>query len=135
LYELATHILDPVIDYFGMIRLTYGFCSHELGKHIKHRVAPKLDQHAAHERNSKGNLICPRLGAAIDFIVEDENMPYRPQARDDLRPLSLWVDGPELAFVGFNGRIRVNANKQNIDETRRLVQVLNVSSVQEVEHP
>jgi len=54
LYELATQILDPVSDYFGMIRLTYGFCSHELGKHIKHRVAPKLDQHAAHERNSKG---------------------------------------------------------------------------------
>lgn len=22
----------------------------------------------------KGNLICPRLGAAVDFIVEDENM-------------------------------------------------------------
>ena len=74
LYELATHILDPVIDYFGMIHLTYGFCSHELGKHIKHRVAPKLDQHATHERNSKGNLICPRLGAAVDLIVEDENM-------------------------------------------------------------
>lgn len=74
LYELATHILDPVIDYFGIIRVTYGFCSHELGKHIKHRVAPKLDQHAANELNSKGNLICPRLGAALDFIVEDENM-------------------------------------------------------------
>ncbi|MEI6067532.1 MAG: DNA phosphorothioation-associated putative methyltransferase, partial [Methylococcaceae bacterium] len=74
LYELATHILDPVIDYFGMIKLTYGFCSHELGKHINKRVAPKLDQHAAHEVNSKKNLICPRLGAAIDFIVDDENM-------------------------------------------------------------
>jgi len=53
LYDLATHILDPVIDYFGMIGLTYGFCSHELGKHIKKRVAPKLDQHAAYELNSK----------------------------------------------------------------------------------
>jgi DNA phosphorothioation-associated putative methyltransferase len=74
LHDLATHILDPVIDYFGMIRLTYGFCSHELGKHIKKRAAPKLDQHAAHELNTKKNLICPRLGAAIDFIVEDENM-------------------------------------------------------------
>jgi DNA phosphorothioation-associated putative methyltransferase len=74
LYELATHILDPVIDYFGMIKLAYGFCSHELGKHINKRVAPKLDQHAAHELNSKKNLICPRLGAAIDFIVDDENM-------------------------------------------------------------
>ncbi|MDI1277449.1 DNA phosphorothioation-associated putative methyltransferase [Methylobacter sp.] len=74
LYDLAINILDPLIDYFGMIRLTYGFCSHELGKHIKKHVAPKLDQHAAHERNSKNNLICPRLGAAVDFIVEDENM-------------------------------------------------------------
>jgi hypothetical protein len=74
LYELAINVLDPVIDYFGMIHLTYGFCSHELGKHIQKRVAPKLDQHAAHERNSKNNLICSRLGAAVDFIVEDENM-------------------------------------------------------------
>lgn len=74
LYELAVNILDPVIDYFGMIHLTYGFCSHKLGKHIKKQVTPKLDQHAAHERNSKNNLICPRLGAAVDFIVEDENM-------------------------------------------------------------
>lgn len=64
LYDLAIHILDPVIDYFGMIRLSYGFCSHDLGKHINKRVAPKLDQHAASELNSKKNLICPRLGAA-----------------------------------------------------------------------
>lgn len=74
LYDLAINLLDPVIDYFGMVRLTYGFCSHELGKHIKKRVAPKLDQHAAHELNTRKNLICPRLGAAVDFIVEDENM-------------------------------------------------------------
>ncbi len=74
LYDLATQILDPVIDYFGMIGLTYCFCSHDLGKRINKRVAPKLDQHAAHELNTKKNLICPRLGAAVDFIVEDENM-------------------------------------------------------------
>jgi DNA phosphorothioation-associated putative methyltransferase len=74
LYDLATYIIDPVIEYYGMIQLTYGFCSHELGKHIKKQVAPKLDQHAAHELNTKNNLICQRLGAAIDFIIEDENM-------------------------------------------------------------
>jgi DNA phosphorothioation-associated putative methyltransferase len=74
LYDLAINILDPVIEYFGMVRLTYCFCSHELGKHINKRVAPKLDQHAAHEVNTKKNLICPRLGAAVDFIVNDENM-------------------------------------------------------------
>ena len=74
LNALATQVLDPVIDYFGAIRLTYGFCSPELGKHINKRVAPKLDQHACSERNRAGKLICDRGGAACDFIVEDEDM-------------------------------------------------------------
>ncbi len=102
LYDLATYILDPVIEYFGMIRLTYGFCSHELGKLIKKRVAPKLDQHAAHELNTKNNLICPRLGAAVDFIVEDENM----------REVADWVaeNTPfdRLYFYGDNRPIHVS---------------------------
>jgi DNA phosphorothioation-associated putative methyltransferase len=74
LYELALNILDPVIEYFGMIKLTYGFCSTELAKHIPGRIAPKLDQHAAHEKKKSGEFICDRLGAAIDFIVENEDM-------------------------------------------------------------
>ena len=102
LYDLAVNILDPVIDYFGMIHLTYGFCSHELGKHIKKQVAPKLDQHAAHERNSKKNLICPRLGAAVDFTVEDENM----------REVANWIaeNTPfdRLYFYGENRPIHVS---------------------------
>ena len=74
LYELAKSILDPVIEYYGMIQLTYGFCSHELSKKIPPRVAPKLDQHCSYELNSNKRLICDRLGAAVDFIIEDENM-------------------------------------------------------------
>lgn len=74
LFQLATQILDPVIDYFGGINLTYGFCSGELGKHIKERVEPSLDQHASHEKKKNGKFICERLGAACDFIVEDEDM-------------------------------------------------------------
>ena len=35
---------------------------------------PAIDQHASHERNSRGNYICDRLGAACDFLVEDEHM-------------------------------------------------------------
>ena len=73
LLDLSRNVLDPVIDYFGMIKLTYGFCSHELGKDIKSRVAPKLDQHASHEKY-RGKHICDRLGAAVDFIIEDEDM-------------------------------------------------------------
>jgi DNA phosphorothioation-associated putative methyltransferase len=74
LFELSTKVLDPIIEYFGMVRLTYGFCSAELSKNIKGRIAPKLDQHAAHELNRRGKPICDRLGAAIDFLVEDEDM-------------------------------------------------------------
>lgn len=74
LYELATNILDPVIDYYGMVRLTYGFSSPQLARQIAGRIAPKLDQHAACELNRKGEPVCPRLGAAVDFLVEDEDM-------------------------------------------------------------
>ncbi|HYE36004.1 DNA phosphorothioation-associated putative methyltransferase [Methylocaldum sp.] len=74
LYALAVNILDPVVDYFGMIELTYGFCSPELARQIPARIAPELDQHAAHELSRKGSPICPRLGAAVDFLVRDENM-------------------------------------------------------------
>ena len=74
LFELSQHLLDPIIDYFGPIELTFGFCSPELAKQIPGRIAPKLDQHAAHELNRNNKIICPRLGAAVDFIVEDEDM-------------------------------------------------------------
>jgi DNA phosphorothioation-associated putative methyltransferase len=74
LNDLATQILDPVIDYFGGIRLTYGFCGPELSRHILKRVAPRLDQHASCEQGRGGKLICDRGGAACDFIVPDEDM-------------------------------------------------------------
>lgn len=74
LCDLATQVVDPAIEYFGMIRLTYGFCSAPLAKAIPGRIDPKRDQHAAHERNRLGHPICPRLGAAVDFLVEDEDM-------------------------------------------------------------
>lgn len=72
--DLALGVIDPVIEYFGMVRLTYGFCSRELAKQIHARVAPGLDQHAAYETKKSGHLICSRLGAACDFLVEDEDM-------------------------------------------------------------
>ena len=74
LRELAENVLDPVIDWYGSITLTYGFCSPELAKQIPGRIAPNLDQHAAHEVNRLGRRICLRLGAACDFIVQDEDM-------------------------------------------------------------
>lgn len=68
---LASNILDPVVDQFGPIELTFGFCSAALARLIRQnpqpRIAPALDQHASHELNSKGQPICSRLGAAVDF--------------------------------------------------------------------
>ncbi|WOB11323.1 DNA phosphorothioation-associated putative methyltransferase [Piscinibacter gummiphilus] len=74
MYDLAVKLLDPIVEYFGAIRLTYGFCSPKLGAQIKGRVAPELDQHAAHELNRRGQPICARGGAACDFVVDDEDM-------------------------------------------------------------
>lgn len=74
LYDLAKNVLDPVIEYFGMIQLTYCFSSSRLAKNITGRIAPKLDQHASCELSRDRKPICSRLGAAVDFFVEDEDM-------------------------------------------------------------
>ncbi len=74
IFDLATEILDPLIDYFGSIRLTYGFASAGLTKHIAQGIAPRLDQHAACEHSTRRTLVCDRGGASCDFIVEDEDM-------------------------------------------------------------
>ena len=74
LLDLTMNLLDPIVDYYGMIKLTYGFCSAELSKNISGRIAPKLDQHSSHEINRFGKLVCRRGGAAVDFIVEHEDM-------------------------------------------------------------
>ncbi|WP_448203533.1 DNA phosphorothioation-associated putative methyltransferase [Azospirillum sp. sgz302134] len=74
LKALAEQVLDPVVDWFGTIELTYGFCSAELARRINGRIAPKLDQHAGHELNRSGQPICSRLGMAVDFLVRDEDM-------------------------------------------------------------
>jgi hypothetical protein len=74
LCDLARHVLDPTIDYFGSIKLTYGFAKPSLTKHIRRGIAPALDQHASHELSPRGRAICSRGGAAVDFLVEYEDM-------------------------------------------------------------
>ncbi len=74
LKDLASNILDPVWEKYGPIALTYGFSSPELIRQIPGRIAPYLDQHAAHEKRRDGKLICQRSGAACDFKIKDKNM-------------------------------------------------------------
>jgi len=102
LIMLAELILDPVIDEFGAVELTYGLATNRLTKHIKSRIAPRLDQHASHERNSRGNRICARDGAAVDFLA--------PGMRSDT--LAQWVvlNTPfdRLYFYGTDRPIHVS---------------------------
>nr|MBL8456256.1 DNA phosphorothioation-associated putative methyltransferase [Zoogloeaceae bacterium] len=96
LHALATGLLAPIIDYFGMIRLTYGFASPALTRLISSRVAPAVDQHAAHELNRRGFPVCSRLGAAVDFIVDDEDMIEVARWIADELPFDrMYVYGPD----------------------------------------
>src|SRR5258708_381194 len=49
LRQLCLKVLDPLVDQFGPVVLTYGFSSVGLASKIKSGIAPSLDQHAAHE--------------------------------------------------------------------------------------
>ncbi|UVW30697.1 DNA phosphorothioation-associated putative methyltransferase [Massilia sp. H6] len=102
LHDLARQVIDPVVDYFGMVELTYGFCSAELARVIPGRIAPKLDQHAGHELTRTGRPICDRLGAACDFVVADE----------DMEEVALWVAAntpfDRLYFYGKDRPIHVS---------------------------
>lgn len=70
LRRLATTVIDPIVDQFGPITLTYGLASGALTKLIKCGIAPKLDQHAAHELSISGDRLCDRGGAACDFQID-----------------------------------------------------------------
>jgi hypothetical protein len=67
--ELCRVILDPVSRRFGLPQLTYAFASPALTKHIGSRICPSRDQHAGHELNHRGALICRRSGMAVDLRV------------------------------------------------------------------
>lgn len=116
LSELALEVLDPVIDYFGSIELTYGFSSSELAKKIDSNIAPKLDQHSGHECNKLGNPICERLGVACDFIVRDESM----------LEVARWVvtntDFDRLYFYGEDRPIHVSAGPENSKQITLMLQ-------------
>jgi hypothetical protein len=107
LVDLAVHVIDPVIEYFGMVKLTYGFCSHALSRAVPGRNDPKLDQHSAYEKNTRGVLICSRGGAAVDFIVEDE----------DMREVAQWIvrncPFDRLYFYGSSSPLHVSYSDVN----------------------
>lgn len=70
---LCSEIVDPLAVAFGRPQLTYGFAGPPLTRLVSGQIAPDLDQHAAHERNSRGEPICSRLGAAVDLLFPDRS--------------------------------------------------------------
>jgi DNA phosphorothioation-associated putative methyltransferase len=115
LHQLAADVLDPVIEYFGGIKLTYGFSSPALSRHINARVAPKLDQHASCEHRKNGDYVCERLGAACDFLVENENMREVAEWILDKLPVD------RLYFYGEDRPLHVSVGPQNKREAYAMV--------------
>ena len=95
----AELILDPVVEKCGKCTLTSGLRTIALLKHIKRRIAPRYDQHSAHELNGRGSRICLRDGFAVDFFISGigsltvaqfiaRNLPFdRLYFYDNSRPL------------------------------------------------
>lgn len=67
--RLCTVLLDPVFETFGKLEITYGFSGPKLSRLVHGRIYPRLDQHAGHETNKTGRLICHRGGQSVDFHV------------------------------------------------------------------
>ena len=104
LRDLSTILLDPIIDEFASIDISYGFCSHQLSKKITGRIAPKLDQHSAFENNRFGQRICKRDGAAVDFYV--------PKHKESMQIVADWIienlPFDRLYFYGNNRPIHLS---------------------------
>ena len=116
---LAKTIMDPIVKQFGQPQITYGLCSHNLQKHIKKSVAPSLDQHSGSERNSKGNLICPRGGIAVDFKIE--NIKTEHVAQYIVEHLKF----DRLYFYGSDRPLHVSANAET---AKQAIVVFNTSN-------
>jgi len=71
--ELCLRVLDPVVDRFGPVELTYAFASPALDRLVRLKPYPRttrhLDQHAGCELNRYGQPYCSRLGVAVDIRV------------------------------------------------------------------
>ena len=108
---LCETVLDPVIDQFGPITLTYGFTGPTLSRRAAvrvGRVAPAVDQHAACEVNRNGRQICERGGAAVDFLVDGTSTS----------DLAKWIvtntDFDRLYYYGPSKPLHVSASTEPV---------------------
>lgn len=113
LKQLNNDILSSIETQFGAITITYGFTSNVLKNHLlRHnpgQMAPSLDQHAASELNTKGNLNCKRQGAACDFRVAG----FENQMDEIAKFIVSQLPFDRLYFYGKNRPIHVSIGPEN----------------------
>lgn len=111
---LCAAVLDPLVERFGRLDLTYAFASSALTRQIAGRIHPPLDQHAGHERSRTGKPVCERLGLAVDLVV--------PGA--DSRIVAAWIVEhtafDRLYFYGSDRPLHVSAGPA---VTRQIVEM------------
>ena len=113
--RLCRDVLDPLAQHFGVKpQLTYGLACRELTRHIPARIAPKVDQHAGYELNSRGTRICARGGFAVDLLVPNISS----------RDVAVWLvrntTFDRLYFYGDQRPIHVSVGP---DESRLVVEM------------
>ncbi len=134
---LARRLLDPLVDHFGAVRLTYGFAGPALTRRVPGRIAPSLDQHAGYEHNARGARVCPRGGQACDLCVPGvsslvvgrwirEALPFdRMYLYGADRPLhvsdAIEPAGRVVAMrPGGRGRVPMDVTRRGLDEIEAL---------------
>ena len=113
LKALCSEIIIPTQSLFGHIEVTYGFTSHELLKWVTKNspdnIAPKIDQHASMELNSKGNRICKRDGAACDFYIQG----YEQRMDEVAKYICANIEFDRLYFYGKDRPIHISIGTEN----------------------
>jgi hypothetical protein len=113
--DLCSKVLDPVVDLFGPIKLTFGFVSsaldHEIRKVPPANTSRAGDQHAGCELNSRGNPYCRRLGMSYDFKA----------GRTGSKAIAAWIhDKTEFDRLYWYGNDRPIHVSVGPDNSRRL---------------
>jgi hypothetical protein len=116
---LAVDVLDPVVERFGVVSITYGFGSLALIRHIHRRIDPLRDQHAGHELRPDGTPICPRLGQAVDFRIDGAS------SASVARWVATCLPFDRLYFYGADRPIHVSIGPQN---SRAIVEMITGAS-------
>ena len=97
-FDSALYVSDPIVDYFGMVELTYGFCSPSTREaHPRARISPGLSTSTPSRGIAREmHLSTPR--AAIDFSYRTKTCSRSPNGCNEyaVRPPILHGTRPHI---------------------------------------